>query len=77
MPSEACFPCEKDTYTFEAGGTVCDECPKGAICEGGANLTVEENFWRLNWDSEEYYSCPVLDACLGGKNITNITDPNW
>ena len=58
--SGACINCPEGEYAFEAGIEKCKECHDGAICKGAFVVFPKPNYWRLNWDSEEFYACPVL-----------------
>ena len=54
--------CPAGLFTFRTDGTnvaVCQPCPPGLICSGGANVTTQPGYWRYNGTST------VATRCLG------------
>ena len=65
-----CYANENE-YTFEAGGSKCEECPEEAVCKGGTEIYPIAEYWRAKEDSDTFYECPVKGACLGGEDTKN------
>lgn len=67
VQSSTCQICAIGTFSFNTSDTVCKSCPKGLTCYGGANTTVEKDYWRVSNTSERLLACPVRDICVGGN----------
>ena len=61
--NNTCSVCANGTYNLEAGD-LCNKCPVGGICNGGANITTAQGYWRTGPDSDVFYICPNKGACL-------------
>ena len=45
-----CIACDYGSYTDKHGSTACITCPEGTECPGGADLVVNEGYWRSTED---------------------------
>ena len=43
-----CTRCKPGTYSLNPNDTQCSECPNGAVCHGGANITIKPRFCKIN-----------------------------
>ncbi|KAL4493332.1 hypothetical protein ABPG73_007139, partial [Tetrahymena malaccensis] len=66
-----CVICPKGSYSFHI--EPCVNCPDGATCNGGNNVTANQGYWRKKFDSVLVESCYNLPAnCPGGTYGNNI-----
>ncbi|KAL4490797.1 hypothetical protein ABPG72_021851, partial [Tetrahymena utriculariae] len=66
-----CAVCPKGSYSFHI--EPCVNCPDGAICNGGNNVTANQGFWRKKFDSILVENCYNLPAnCPGGSYGNNV-----
>ena len=68
--AEKCSPCGFGTYSLDPSDKICDNCPAGAICHGGNNIEIEQNFYRSSNPTRLHIvPCNSSDLrCLGGFN---------
>ena len=68
--------CEKESYMN--GNNTCVACPDDITCNtvGSTLSTVEikAGSWRPNNKSDEIYTCPLRDSCLGGNSSDRCVD---
>lgn len=67
IANQVCDLCVSGTYSFNTSDTICKSCPAGLTCHGGANTTVEQDYWRPANTSELLLDCYARDICLGGN----------
>jgi hypothetical protein len=67
ISNSVCDLCAAGTYSFNTSDTVCQNCPAGLTCHGGANTTVDRDSWRPANTSELLLECYAKDICLGGN----------
>ena len=72
-PSGKCEICEKDTFSFKFPEE-CQQCPKGAVCNGGDQLWTKSGYWRTGPLSSEIWQCPLAGACLAGTPTSTAAD---
>jgi hypothetical protein len=58
-----CVQCLRGTYSLSPVKTACDRCPERASCPGGAEVVVDQGFWRRSTNSTEIYQCLNDKAC--------------
>ena len=65
--NQQCYYCSGNQYSFNTSDQVCRDCPTGATCYGGTNITLKEGYWRNSTTSAEVYSCEDESSrrCLG------------
>ena len=68
--SNGCFPCQKNSYSFQPSDPACLLCPAHAVCYGRADLSVNPDYWRANNLTDDIYPCLVAGACIGGVQQT-------
>lgn len=61
-----CITCSPETYTLDAGGSVCNACITGASCPGGNLLNISAGYWRANTSTDSITECILEAACVGG-----------
>ena len=66
-PTDACYKCDPNEFTLEAGADKWEDCPSEAVCLGGIDVFPTADYWRSGWDSKNFYQCRILDVCLGGE----------
>ena len=59
-----CIPCKEYTFLIEPT-FMCNTCPTGGICPGGAVILPKPGYWRSSSLSEIVYACPCSEACIG------------
>ncbi|KAJ3049693.1 hypothetical protein HK097_009337 [Rhizophlyctis rosea] len=57
--NEICAQCQENTYNRIKNGK-CIPCPSGAICPGGEEIMVQEQYWI---DPQSDYTFPILYLC--------------
>ncbi|KAL4437719.1 hypothetical protein ABPG74_012394 [Tetrahymena malaccensis] len=61
-----CSPCSQNMYSLDSKG--CKQCPDGANCLGGTNITVKNDYWRRSYESDLIIQCEnQLSNCIGGS----------
>ena len=86
--SEECIHCERGSYSLVPSDGLCNVCPEGAKCLGGANILIDPGYYRsLINDSLKMVACNDSGGyrCQGGieNNCTEkFTGPaclqcNW
>ncbi|EAR91473.2 transmembrane protein, putative (macronuclear) [Tetrahymena thermophila SB210] len=61
-----CQICPANYYSFNVEN--CQECPKGATCNGGTDIVTNQGYWRKSNISDLIISCSNLpDNCDGGN----------
>ena len=63
-----CFPCQKNSYSFNSSDPVCALCPAHAQCYGRTNMSLDAEYWRTDTLTDDIYECLVPEACLGGAD---------
>jgi hypothetical protein len=68
--SFACEVCPQNSFsvknfTDSDDKAVCNKCPEGAVCMGGAQMGPDVSHWRLDQYTETVYECLNDKACLG------------
>ena len=66
--AEGCFPCSKNSYSFDPTDSECLLCPSHAVCNGETEMYVDQNYWRSGNLTDVIYPCFTSEACLGGLN---------
>lgn len=61
-----CTLCSINTFSVSPDD-YCRSCPEGAVCNGGADITVDPGYWRANPVAVEVYPCEDDTKCLGGQ----------
>ena len=66
-------PCAPSEF-YVPGGTACEPCPPGALCDGGARdgLRTQANYWRRDRHTVQFLKCPAwlgLGKCLAGATV--------
>lgn len=59
-----CVECPYNTFNFD--GEACQNCPKGALCPGGDQISSQQNWWRSSYNSTQFYACRTPDVCNAG-----------
>ncbi|CAG9321220.1 unnamed protein product [Blepharisma stoltei] len=67
LPDNSCNLCENNTYSINRHDKFCKSCPPDAVCLGGKNVFPNAGYWRSGEFSENFYSCPNSEACIGNK----------
>ena len=66
-----CDKCPQNTFSVNILDTKCFSCPIEAICLGGDQIFLYENYWRSSVTSIDIYDCDKeLHSCPGGYNST-------
>ncbi|KAG2501446.1 hypothetical protein HYH03_001229 [Edaphochlamys debaryana] len=60
----------------EQAVSVCNNCPEGAFCPGGATVVPLPGYWHSAANSTQMHKCPHSEACQGFWTAVNITDSN-
>ena len=63
-----CFPCHKNSYSFDPADATCLLCPAHAVCNGETEMYVDTDYWRSGNLTDVIYPCLTAKACLGGLN---------
>ena len=63
-----CFPCPKNSYSFNPADSSCSLCPIHAECYGRTVIYLDTDFWRPNNLTDDIYPCLIHGACEGGLN---------
>ena len=63
---DGCFPCHKNSYSFDPADFDCRPCPAHAVCYGGTDMSLDANYWRSGNLTDDLYRCLTPEACLGG-----------
>ena len=67
--TEQCIYCATGTYSLLPNDTACRNCPDGADCLGGTNVTIFEGFYRSNISHQLLVvDCNDTERCKGGQN---------
>jgi len=66
--STGCSPCPKNSYSFNPSDLSCTLCLEHAQCYGGAEVYLDEDYWRPDNLTDDIYACLLRNACLGGRN---------
>ena len=66
-----CEVCSAGTYSFNWNSTQCESCLSDAVCNGGANIDVSAEYWRMTSNSTKIVQCLNPDACKGGYHPEN------
>ena len=69
--SDQCEVCSAGTYSFVWNSTQCESCLDDAVCNGGANIEVSSEYWRMTANSTKIVQCLNPDACKGGYHPEN------
>ena len=64
-----CQKCLFGQYSIKSKTWSCEYCPQEAICNGGDDFKLKNNFWSMNNSIlEEIYPCNIFsEGCLGIK----------
>ncbi|CAG9321206.1 unnamed protein product [Blepharisma stoltei] len=60
-----CFSCPKGYYSLSPDNKECLLCPDQAICYGNYTMIPKPGYWRSSMFSDNFWSCPNPDACIG------------
>ena len=62
-----CSKCSNKTYSLQVGLEECIICKETDpfYCYGGADLAPRPGYWRYNYYSDNFISCPNPNSCLG------------
>lgn len=64
--TEQCVPCPQEKYSLQPNDTACSECPAGAKCLGGGNISIRKGYYRSpNATSLTILPCKDDGRCLG------------
>ena len=67
-----CYVCPHDTFSFDTNEGYCKKCLEGLKCQGGANTTIEQGYWRSKLYSEKIIKCTQSEqSCVGGVESEN------
>ena len=70
--------CSATEYAVE-NSTACELCPANAICDGTYNIKAEDNWWRADNTTLNFYSCGAPfsgDSCMNNSNcLTGYEGP--
>jgi len=76
-----CLYCGFGSFSVDPTDTYCHDCPDGAVCYGGSDISPYEGFWRFPnstgvchsnvHDECELHECFVPEACLGDIEISD------
>jgi len=69
--SDQCLICPASKYSLDPEGS-CKACPEGAICYGNYTMVPQEEYWRVDMLSEQFWLCPYKPACLGSPEPPNV-----
>ncbi|EAR86425.2 transmembrane protein, putative (macronuclear) [Tetrahymena thermophila SB210] len=76
LPSEMsnqimqCYKCLDNTFARD--GSVCSECPQGAVCKQEHEIQISPGYWRKSLSSYEIIQCfNELGNCRGGNSFGN------
>ena len=70
--TSTCFLCLKGTYSFNQTLEVCNDCPQGLTCLGGAQTVVHPKFWRrIKFSDKIVYCSKNPENCIGGNESQN------
>ncbi|KAL4475061.1 hypothetical protein ABPG74_001757 [Tetrahymena malaccensis] len=76
LPSESsdqimqCYKCLDNTFARD--GSICSECPQGAICKQEHEMQIQAGYWRKSLASYEIMQCfNELTNCKGGSSFGN------
>ena len=64
-----CVDCAYGSYNTD--GIQCLPCPDGAVCSGGDQIASKANYWRSNYQSDQFYSCRSPDVCNAGPVVAD------
>lgn len=62
-----CIICGFDTYSFNPSDS-CKECFSEAQCYGNYTVVPKEGYWRQDYLSKSFYTCPRKQSCLGPED---------
>ena len=74
---EICQFCKSGSYSLSLEDSKCQECPTGAICNGGQNISLKPAYYRSLADISALHIIACNDSgsqCLGGDNQTNCSE---
>jgi len=58
-----CIVCSPGKFSLFENSKSCDNCPDHAICRGGAEIDVNEGYWRASFISSNIHQCLYSPAC--------------
>lgn len=69
--NDACVCCPNGTYTFRTNSSeyVCDPCPMGGVCPGGAVIVPLAGYWHSTPRSTQIHRCPAFTAACGEQGV--------
>ena len=75
--NKICTYCQSGTYSLSLSDASCQDCPIGAICYGGENITINPGYYRSMANTSVLLIVPCNDSdsqCLGGNLQTNCSE---
>ncbi|KAF6253379.1 hypothetical protein COO60DRAFT_1547233, partial [Scenedesmus sp. NREL 46B-D3] len=64
---DTCEPCLPGSYSLDPSLALCQPCPEGASCPGGAVILPLPGWWHSAAYSPQLHRCPNADACHSSR----------
>ncbi|WIA37967.1 hypothetical protein OEZ86_001344 [Tetradesmus obliquus] len=64
---DTCEPCVPGFYSLDPTQALCQLCPAGADCPGGASIIPQPGWWHSAATSAQMHRCPDPAACQGDR----------